>query len=639
MYAQTPERAGVMRAVLEKFMALFGLLLLGGILTALTPNFLTFDNLMNVARQISIIGIVAVGMTLVIVTSGIDLSVGSVVALASCATGLLLKAGWGLGPAVAVGLAVGAAAGVVNGLVITKARISPFIATLGMMSMARGLALVLTDGSPIDTIPAEFTALAGNWGPVPVPVVVMGAVAAVGAVVLGKTRLGRYAYALGSNEEAVRLSGVPLERYKVAIYALSGLLAAVAGMVLTARISSAQPVAGNLLELDAIAAVVIGGASLMGGRGTIFGTLIGVGIIGVLRNGLVLLDVSAFWQQFVIGVVIVLAVAVDQLRQRPAAAAKASKKATDPSRWAVPAVGAFAGAAFLFMLLAGRFGGGATTTIAVIGKAAGGEYWLAVKKGATQMAQTKHVKLIYLGPPTEVDVDAQIRQVEDLVQRHVDGIAISPCDGKALSPVVKRAIAKGIKVVTIDADTADKDRLSYIGTDNEKAGEVAGAAMLKLLEPNQKVAIITGVIGARNLTERQNGFKKAVGDRLVLLNPETDNSSKDKALAIAENVMTANPDVAAFFTDTAISGPAVAQALATAGKRGAVKLVSFDTTQVLLKHLKEGNAQALIAQRPEQMGALGVEYLLKAIHGEKIPPVVDTGVVAVTKENVGQFEH
>jgi ribose transport system permease protein len=624
-----------MNAFLDRFMALFGLIVLAGVLTALSPNFLTVDNLMNVARQISIIGIVAVGMTLVIVTSGIDLSVGSVVALASCTTGLLLNAGWGVAPAIGAGVLVGTLAGVLNGVIIAKWRISPFIATLGMMSMARGLALVLTDGSPIDTIPSEFLWLAGNWGPVPVPVILMGLVALVGALVLGKTRLGRYAYAMGSNEEAVRLSGIPLDRYKIAIYAFSGLLAAVAGMVLTARISSAQPVAGNLLELDAIAAVVIGGASLMGGRGTIFGTLIGVAIIGVLRNGLVLLDVSSFWQQFVIGVVIVLAVAIDQLRHRPAAAA--GPRLSWP-RWAAPAAAAVAVAGFGVVLFAGQLPSGKRTTIAVIGKASGGEYWLAVKKGAQQKAQEAQVKLIYLGPPTEVDVDAQIRQVEDLVQRKVDGIAISPCDGKALSPVVKRAMDAGIKVVTIDADTSAKDRLSYIGTDNVRAGAVAGEQMLKLLGPNQKVAIITGVVGARNLTERQLGFKQAVGDRLVLLNPMTDNSSKDKALAIAENVMTANPDVAAFFTDTAISGPAVAQALSTAGKQGTIKLISFDTTTVLVKHLKAGNAQALIAQRPEKMGELGVEYLLKAIKGEKIPPQVDTGVVAVTQENVGSFD-
>lgn len=305
-----------LRYFLDKFLALAGLLLLCLLLTIRTPNFLTLDNLFNVARQISINGIVAVGMTIVIVTSGIDLSVGSVVALSACVAGLLMAKGLALAIAVLAGLVTGTLTGVVNGLIITKLRITPFIATLGMMSIARGAALVLTDGQPVDSLPETFTAVAGNVGRVPIPLLVMLLVAALGAAVLNQTRLGRYAFALGSNEEAVRLSGVSVDGYKLAIYSLNGLLAGIAGLVLAARLGSAQPTGGGLMELDAIAAAVIGGASLMGGRGTIFGTLVGVAIIGVLRNGLVLLDVSAFWQQLVIGVVIILAVAVDQIRQR-----------------------------------------------------------------------------------------------------------------------------------------------------------------------------------------------------------------------------------------------------------------------------------------------------------------------------------
>ncbi len=304
------------KLVLDKFLALAGLVVLCVVLTILTPNFLTFDNLFNVARQISITGIVAVGMTIVIVTSGIDLSVGSVLALAACAAGLLMSRGLPVPIALAAGCGVGAACGLVNGLLITKLRITPFIATLGMMSVARGAALVITGGIPVDTLPDSVPKIAGNLGPVPIPVLVMLVVALIGAAILGWTRLGRYAYALGSNEEAVRLSGIAVDWYKIAIYVISGLLAAIAGMVMMARLSSAQPTGGNMMELDAIAAVVIGGASLMGGRGTIFGTIVGVAIIGVLRNGLVLLDVSAFWQQLVIGVVIVLAVALDQVRHK-----------------------------------------------------------------------------------------------------------------------------------------------------------------------------------------------------------------------------------------------------------------------------------------------------------------------------------
>ena len=279
------------------------------------------------------------------------------------------------------------------------------------------------------------------------------------------------------------------------------------------------------------------------------------------------------------------------------------------------------------------------TTIAVVGKAAGGEYWLAVKKGAQRKADAMGVKLLYLGTPTEVDISGQIDLVEGLIQRKVEGIAISPTDSKALSPVVKRAVEAGIKVVTIDSDTTDKDRLCYIGTDNEAAGKVAGEEMLKLIgDKKGKVATITGVIGAQNLEQRVAGFKHAVGEKVALLNVQPDNGNKDKSMAIAENTLTANPDVAAFFTTTAIGGPATAQALTTAGKAGQVKVISFDTTPTLIKHLKAGTVQVLIAQQPEKMGELGVEKLVGAIKGEKLPPVIDTGVVAVTKANVAQFE-
>lgn len=279
------------------------------------------------------------------------------------------------------------------------------------------------------------------------------------------------------------------------------------------------------------------------------------------------------------------------------------------------------------------------TTLAVVGKSAGGEYWLAVKRGAQKKADELQVKMLYMGTASEVDVAGQIQLVEDLIKRKVAGIAVSPTDSKALGPVVKRAVAAGIKVVTIDSDTIDHDRLCYIGTNNREAGKVAGEELLKLLGgSNRKVATITGVVGAQNLDERIAGFKAAVGAKVSLLDVQPDNGNKDKSMAIAESMLTANPDVAAFFTTTAIGGPATAQALLTAGKVGQIKVVCFDTTPTLLKHLKAGTVQVLIAQQPEKMGALAVEKLLEAAKGGTLPAVIDTGVVAVTKANVAQFE-
>lgn len=301
----------------RQFGTVIGLAVLCAVLWALTPHFLTVSNLLNIAQQTSINAIVAAGMTFVIISGGIDLSVGSIVALAGVALGAMLQTGYPLPVALAAALAAGTACGMLNGALVSVGGLPPFIATLGMMSAARGTALVFTEGRPISGFDDGFRALAtGSIGFVPAPVVVMILVYVVAHLVLTRTTFGRYTYAIGGNEEATRLSGVAVRFHKTLIYGTSGLISAVAAIVLTARLNSAQPIAGMMYELDAIAATVIGGTSLMGGQGTLAGTLVGALIMGVLRNGLNLLGVSSFLQQIVIGVVIVSAVLVDTVLKR-----------------------------------------------------------------------------------------------------------------------------------------------------------------------------------------------------------------------------------------------------------------------------------------------------------------------------------
>jgi ribose transport system permease protein len=291
---------------------LSGLLGLVIVLWALTPHFLTVSNLLNVAEQATIIAIVAVGMTFVIITAGIDLSVGSVLAFAGVVMASLLHAGLPLPLALVAGLVTGLLCGVVNGLLITVGRLPPFIATLGMMSVARGSALMFTEGRPISGFSEGFRALAtGDVLGVPTPVVIMIVIYAIAHFVLRRTKLGRYTYAIGGNEEAALLSGINVRVYKTMVYGLAGMLSGLAAILLTARLNSAQPIAGMNYELDAIAATVIGGTSLLGGEGTVVGTLIGALIMAVLRNGLNLLGVSSFIQQIVIGSVIIAAVLID----------------------------------------------------------------------------------------------------------------------------------------------------------------------------------------------------------------------------------------------------------------------------------------------------------------------------------------
>ena len=277
--------------------------------------FFTSDNILTLLRQASFNAIMAAGVSVVIITAGIDLSIGSVWALSSVMMAFVcVNKGLAWTLSVLIGLAVGLACGIVNGWGVTLLRIPPFVATLGMMSIARGLAEVITGGFQISGLPDAFQ----WWGQgdifgVPVPVIVAVGVIVLTWALLRFTRLGRYIYAVGGNEAAAHLSGVPVNIVKLFAYAYCGTLAALAGLLATARMGSVRPSDALGYELDAIAASVIGGISLMGGQGSVLGTAIGAALIGVLRNGMVLLDVSAFWQKVVIGVVIIIAVALDYL--------------------------------------------------------------------------------------------------------------------------------------------------------------------------------------------------------------------------------------------------------------------------------------------------------------------------------------
>jgi ribose transport system permease protein len=304
----------------ERLAPLLFLILISVFLSLTTDTFLTVQNILTVLLQISVIGIVAVGQTMVMITAGIDLSVGSVVGLSGVVSTLLMASfGWPVALAVLGGVAVGAAVGVVNGLLVTNVKIPPFIATLGMMSIARGAALVLTGGTAVHDVPSSFDWLGnGTVLGIPVPVLVLVLVVVVMGVVLRKTTLGRHAFAIGSNEETARMSGVSVSSELVKVYTLCAGLAGLGGVILSSRTVIGSPTAGQMYELDAIAACVIGGTSLFGGVGSVGGAVIGAGLMGLIRNGSNLLGVSSFWQRIVIGVIICIAVAWDQYRRRNA---------------------------------------------------------------------------------------------------------------------------------------------------------------------------------------------------------------------------------------------------------------------------------------------------------------------------------
>ena len=307
------------KANISKYKSLIGWVLLCVVITFVSPAFMTLSNITNVFTQVSTNAIIAVGMTFVILTGGIDLSVGSTVAISGAFAASIIKSTNNVFLAVLAAGIVGIVIGLINGLLISKGKLQAFIATLATMTIFRGATLVFTNGTPISKLPENFVNIGnGKLGFIPIPVIITVIVLVIAIYVLTQTRFGRYLYALGGNEDSARLSGINTTKIKTLVYVISGFASSIAGVIIASRIGSASPNAGTGFELDAIAAVVIGGTSLAGGEGRITGTLIGALIIGVLNNGLNLMNVSPFYQSIVKGLVILIAVLLDKKSRKKA---------------------------------------------------------------------------------------------------------------------------------------------------------------------------------------------------------------------------------------------------------------------------------------------------------------------------------
>ncbi|MGH4117706.1 ABC transporter permease subunit [Clostridium sp.] len=300
-----------LKSLVLKYKSLIGLLILCIVISIITPRFLSYGNIKNVLTQVSVNAVIAVGMSFVILTGGIDLSVGSILAVSAAAAASIMKSTGNVYLAIFVALAIGCVIGLINGVLVSKGKIQAFIVTLATMTIFRGVTYVFTNGTPISGLGQKFSGI-GNKAilGLPIPVVIMVIVFGIAFYVLSQTRYGRYLYALGGNEDSARLSGINTDKVKTLVYVICGATAALSGIIVTSRIGSASPNAGVGFELDAIAAVVVGGTSLSGGEGSVGGTIIGALIIGVLSNGLNLVNVSPFYQAIVKGLVILLAVMI-----------------------------------------------------------------------------------------------------------------------------------------------------------------------------------------------------------------------------------------------------------------------------------------------------------------------------------------
>ncbi|MFD8303056.1 substrate-binding domain-containing protein [Streptomyces sp. NPDC059690] len=631
---------GGLRRLLLDNGALTALIVLVIALSALSGDFLTTDNLLNVGVQAAVTAVLAFGVTFVIVSAGIDLSVGSVAALS--ATVLAWSAtshGVPVVLAVVLSVATGIVAGLVNGFLIAYGKLPPFIATLAMLSVARGLSLVISEGSPIP-FPDSVSHLGdtlGGW--LPVPVLVMVVMGLLAAFVLGRTYIGRSMYAIGGNEEAARLSGLRVKKQKLAIYAFSGLFAAVAGIVLAARLSSAQPQAADGYELDAIAAVVIGGASLAGGTGKASGTLIGALILAVLRNGLNLLNVSAFWQQVVIGVVIALAVLLDTLRRKAGATPVAAGTGGNRTKQA----GTYALAAVVTVALVGAtsflHNGGSSSATPKMGlslSTLNNPFFVQIRSGA--QAEAKKLGVDLTVTDAQNDASQQANQLQNFTSSGLGAIIVNPVDSDAAGNSVKAADKARIPVIAVDRGVNKATVDALVASDNVKGGELAARTIGEKLGGKGKIVILQGQAGTSAARERAAGFaaglKAFPGIQVVAQQPA--DFDRTKGLDVMSNLLQAHPDVQGVIAANDEMALGAVKALGSrAGK--SVQVVGFDGTPDGLKAVEGGTLYASVAQQPSQLGRIAVDNALRALQGKKVEETVKVPVKVVTKQNVAGF--
>ncbi|MFJ4472363.1 substrate-binding domain-containing protein [Streptomyces sp. NPDC089424] len=630
---------GGLRRLLLDNGALTALIVLVIALSALSGDFLTADNLLNIGVQAAVTAILAFGVTFVIVSAGIDLSVGSVAALS--ATVLAWSAtseGVPVVLAVLLAVATGIACGLVNGFLISYGKLPPFIATLAMLSVARGLSLVISQGSPI-AFPDSVSHLGdtlGGW--LPVPVLVMIVMGLITAFVLARTYLGRSMYAIGGNEEAARLSGLRVKKQKLAIYALSGLFAAAAGIVLASRLSSAQPQAAQGYELDAIAAVVIGGASLAGGTGKASGTLIGALILAVLRNGLNLLSVSAFWQQVVIGVVIALAVLLDTVRRKagstPVGAGGGGDKRKQAITYLLAAVIAVAVVAATSLLHTGS--SGTQKKVGLSLSTLNNPFFVQIRAGAEAEAKKLGVDLTVTD--AQNDASQQANQLQNFTSEGVSSIVVNPVDSDAAGPSVRAANKADIPVVAVDRGVNKAETAALVASDNVEGGQLGAKALAEKLGGNGTIVILQGQAGTSASRERGAGFAEGLKDypgiKVVAKQPA--DFDRTKGLDVMTNLLQAHPDIKGVFAENDEMALGAIKALGSkAGK--SVQVVGFDGTPDGLKAVENGTLFASVAQQPKELGRIAVDNALRAAEGEKVSATVKVPVKVITKENVAGF--
>jgi rhamnose transport system permease protein len=627
------------------------------IFAAIAQNFFTLDNFFEVIRFSVELGLLSIAMTPVMVTGGIDLSVGSMMGLAAVIFGVAVK-DWHLpaGAGVLAALAVGWAGGALNAGLISRLKLPPLIVTLGTYSMYRGIAEGITRGAVNYTdFPASFLYLGqGYFGgliPVQVPIFILAAMAY--AILLHRSVIGRALYAIGFGESGARYAGIPVAKRISLVYLLSGIVSSLAAVIYVAHLGQAKSSAGDGYELDAIAAVVLGGTSVFGGRGTLGGTLLGLFFLSVLQNGLHLAALPSELTGVLTGVLLVLIISFDRwrLRVRPAAAVESVEESDEVknSQVAILCGAVIAGAliiaatnVWMVRSLAPRAGDASSSAapsghkpvIAVMPKAKGDPYFVSVRGGAEEAAKELGIDMIWDGP-TGLDAAKQNEMVENWITRKVDAIAVAVENKGGISTVLKKARERGIKVITWDAD-AEKDARDFLvnqATSEGIANTLTDAAA-RILNGKGDFAIITGALTANNQNEWIAFIKKRLakypGLNLITIRPSDDD--RDKAFAETQTLLKVYPNVKLMMAISAPAVPGSAEAVKQAGRKD-VAVIGLSLPSICKTYIHEGWVPMIALWNTRDLGYLAVRAADQAVTGQLKP-----GATSMDGGRLGKIE-
>lgn len=621
-----------------------------------TPLFLQPSNMLNVLLTAAVVALIAMGQTYVIILAEIDLSVGAVLGFSAIATATVISQ-YGTAAGLAAGLAVGALAGAINGLLVTKAKMPSFIATLATMSIFAGLTLQFSQGNPVKVTDEAFLALGqGNLLGVPTPIWIMLVLGVLFGYILARTRYGRELYATGDNADAARLAGINSERVKIQAFMISGLLAATAGFILTARLGTAQPTAGTGLELAAIAAVIIGGTSLAGGRGALLGTLVGAVLLAMIDNGLNLLNVSPFLQSVVKGAVILLAVFVDRnsgvlmrvFRGRPNPVTTETASRTKGSI-ATPALPKIAMISVVGLLVVGAGvttavrgqdaagGAGAQQSATLVISTLNNPFFVSVSDGAKDQAGKLGLNLDVQNANN--NDTSSLNQATTALVKKPGVLLLDPTSSEAGGSITVQANQADVPVVAFDRVPDQGKLAAFIGYDAVQAGRNGAKALCEAVGGSGKVAELQGLLGTSVARDRSEGFnvgmKECSGVQVVAV--QSADFDRGKALDVTTNILQANPDITGIYGANDEMALGAVAAVKSRGLLSSIEIVGNDGIGDALAAVRSGEMYATNAESPFALG----QEVVKIGHAVATGETVEASRVLqgrlVTGSDVGEF--